>query len=104
MATKFTEETNTGVDANANTTTTGLEIKENAFFSMQIIANTGTHTTHIIQLQCSTNDSNWHDVSGGGVTGTGIVDNLQVSTKFIRARVSTVEGAASTVDIIINAK
>jgi len=104
MATEFTTQTTIGVNADATSTTTGLEITENGFVSMQIIANTGTHATHIIDIQCSTNNSNWHDVTGGSVTGVGIVDSIQVTTQFVRARVSTVEGVASTVNIILQAK
>ena len=72
---------------------------------MQVIANTGTHATHIIDLQCSSNNSNWHNINSGDVTGVGITDPpVTVGTRYVRARVSTAEGGASTVDILIQAK
>ncbi len=104
MGTKFTEHIETGLDANSvGAVSASLEIKENTVTSMQVIANTGGNTTHQIDLQCSTNNVNWHNV-GSGVIGVGIEDALTVGARYIRARVSTAEGGASTVDVYLQAK
>lgn len=105
MGTKFTEQITTGLNADdSDSVTAGLEIKENSVTTMQVIANTGTHATHIIVLQCSANNATWHNVDSGSVNGTGIADGLTVGARYIRAKVSTEEGGASTVDIYLQAK
>ncbi len=103
MATKFTEHIEVGLDANSvGDVSTSLEIKENTIVTMQVIANTGGNTTHIIDLQCSANNSNWHNVAS--VNQIGITDGNTIGARYIRARVSTAEGAASTVDVYLQAK
>ena len=105
MATKFSEHIEIGLDANSvGAVSTSLEIKENDTTSMQVIANTGGNTTHIIDLQCSSDNANWHNVVSGSVVGTGIATGLIVGARYIRARVSTAEGGASTVDVYLQAK
>ena len=105
MATKFSEHIELGFDANnSGAVSSSLDIKEDSLVTMQVIANTGTNTTYIIDLQCSTNNSNWHNVAGGSINQTGIVDGLTVGARYIRARVSTAEGGASTVDVYLQAK
>lgn len=104
MSTEFTEQTTLALDANAASTTVALEIKENNFVSWTVLADTGAHTTHILTLQCSLDGTNWGNTSST-ITGTGsIEDNVQVTSKFVRVKVTTLEGGASTVDILINAK
>jgi len=104
MATKFSEHIEIGLDANSiGAVSSSLEIKENTITSMQVIANSGAHTNHQIDLQCSTNNLNWHDV-GSGVITIGIEDGLTVGARYIRARVSTAENAESTVDVYLQAK
>jgi len=105
MGTKFSEHIETGLDANSvGDVSTSLEIKENSVVTMQVIASSGGNTTHIIDLQCSANNSNWHNVTSGSVNQIGIVDGLTVGARYIRARVSTAEGSASIVDVYLQAK
>jgi len=100
----FTDQTTTDFDANSTASvTTSLDIKENNWVSFQVIANTGGNTTHIITLQCSLNNSTWQNTSST-ITSVGIKDNIQVTARFIRLKVTTAEGSASTVDVIINSK
>ncbi len=66
-------------------------------------ANTGGNTTHIVTLQCSLDDTNWNNTAAT-VTGVGLQDNTQVSARYVRLKVTTAEGSASTVDVIIQAK
>ena len=105
MVTKFSEHIEIGLNSNsAVAVSSSLEIKENTEVTMQVINNSGTHDTHIIDLQCSTNNSNWHNVPSGSVNQSGITISVTVSARYIRARVSTVEGEASTVDVYLQAK
>ncbi len=106
MVTKFSEHIEIGLNANsAVAVSSSLEIKENTVVSMQVINSSGTHNNHIIDLQCSSNNSNWHNVDGGDVTSLGITDpSVIVGARYIRARVSNVEGEASTVDVYLQAK
>ncbi len=96
--------TQSNVDANASSDSNSFNIGLSKTVVVQILNNTGTHASHIIQLQCSLDGANWDDVSGATVTGLGIITVSALGAKFIRVRVSTVEGAASTVDIKMQAK
>ena len=93
-----------GIDTNASTTTDSLDIGGARLITFQVVAITGTHQTHVITLQCSLDDSNWVNVSDATIAGVGIKSEIQISAKYIRLKVTTVEGEASTVDIIIQAK
>ena len=100
----ITELAVTGVDANASTTTASLEIDGKKDLVFQVLANTGTHGTHVITLQCSLDDSNWTDISGATLTGVGVKGGVTANSQFVRLKVTTVESATSTVDIIVQAK
>lgn len=95
--------TQTGQNANATTNSRSLDIKGARFVSWEVIANTGTNGTHVITLQTSPDDTNWTSTAST-LSGLGVVRNLQVSFRFVRLRVTTNEGGASTVDWFINAK
>ncbi|MEE9304394.1 MAG: hypothetical protein V3U84_11525 [Thiotrichaceae bacterium] len=90
------------IDANASSTTASLDINGNDAVGLFVSAVSGTNTTHIITLQESVDDSTFFDSSLfvnqlGSVEGT-------VTTEFVRAKVTTVEGAASTVTVSISSK
>ena len=99
----FSELKVTGVDANATTTTVSLHVDDNKKVAFHVVAATGSHATHVITLQCSLDDSNWFDTSST-ITGLGVVNNVDIITHFVRLKVTTNEGSASTVNIIIQAK
>ena len=99
----FSELIQAGIDANATTTTTTLHVDDNNKVAFHVVAATGSHATHVITLQCSLDDSNWFDTSST-ITGVGVVTNVDVSTHFVRLKVTTNEGSASTVNIIIQGK
>lgn len=99
----FSEVKQTGLDANATTTSTSLDVKDNENVAYSVVAATGTHATHVITLQCSLDDSAWQDTPST-ITGVGVVDNVSVTTRYVRLKVTTNEGSASTVDIIIQGK
>jgi len=104
MATKFSENTQTGLDANSTSTvSSSLDIAENNWVCYTILANTGTHATHVITLQCSPDDTNWYNTAST-ITGVGIIDNVQIGARYVRLKVTTAEGGTSTVDVIIQGK
>ena len=105
MATRFSEHIKVGLDSNDTGAVTGsLDMKENGFVSWTVQATSGAHTTHVITLQHSLDNAAWLDTSSE-ITGAGTAeDNVQTTARFVRAKVSTVEGAASKVDVIIQAK
>ncbi len=90
------------VDANAATSTVALELDavRNVFLSVEDVS--GTHATHIVTLQMSADGTTWHN-STLTVTGLGFVEGT-INARFVRATVTTLEGGAGVVDLIINAK
>ena len=100
----FHELKQTGLDANATTTTNSLDISGATLVIFQVLGISGSHATHVLTLQHSVDDSNWNDVSGATVTGEGVKSDVTVVAHFVRLKVTTLEGGVSTVDIIIQAK
>lgn len=99
----FSELKQTGIDVNAATTTTSLHVDDNKKVAFHVVAATGTHATHVITLQCSLDDINWFDTPTT-ITGLGVKNNIDIITHFVRLKVTTNEGSAATVDIIIQGK
>jgi len=95
----------TGINANATTLSKSLELGAAFNYSVEVVANTGANTTHVVTAQTSSNDSDWTDASPSvTITGVGINDNNTTAFRFIRLKVTTNEGGASTVDWYINAR
>ena len=104
-ASTFEELAETEIDANSTSTVTAsLDISESRLCIFQVLGNTGAHTSHVLTLQCSLDDSVWNVIAGATVTGAGVKGEIEVASQFIRLKVTTAEGGASTVDIIIQAK
>jgi len=100
----FIEDIQTNVDANANTTTSSMDIRNASFLRFQVAAKTGTHTTHVIALEVSMDGTIWNTTEVN-VTGTGMSNTSSRNVaRYVRFKVSTVEGAASTVDLILQGK
>ena len=100
----FAESIELNVDANANTVTPSLDMSNARDVIFQVIGNAGLHTTHVVKLQVSLDDVNWR-TTVLSVTGEGISDGSSLNiAKFARLKVTTVEGAASTVDLTMQAK
>jgi len=105
--TSFIDET--GLDADSTATMTGtLDVTENKELSWTVIGVTGTHTNHMVELECSnvSGTANFVAMPGGAskITGVGSADNISTNARFIRSRVITAQGTASTVRIVIVAK
>lgn len=100
----FVEHAQTGLDSNNTATvSTSLDITGADFVVWNVQAATGTHGTHVITLQCSVDDSSWESTLST-LTGVGTKDNVQITARYVRLKVTTAESATSTVDIIIQAK
>lgn len=98
----FRSQTTTFVDSNTNVNTVSLDIQGTRDVSLHVIGVLGSHATHIITLQASADNASFVNTSTT-ITGTGIVE-APMNAKYIRARVTTVEGGSSQVDIIFNVK
>ena len=95
--------TDSGVDADANTTTTPLTLYDATIVGLYIKAVSGTHGTHVVTLQISPNGTDWFDTSHT-ITGIGELHGISCIAVELRAKVTTVEGATSTVDITVVVK
>ena len=93
----------TGIDANAATVSPSIDMREAFNFAAQVIASTGTSATHIVTVQTSPDDTNWTDSSVTLAQAT-INDKNTTAFRYIRLKVTTLEGGASTVDWYLNAK
>ena len=94
----------TGVDANVlNAVTASLDLFSLKNVSFGVSDESGTHATHVITLQYSADDTNWFD-SSHTITGEGMVDDITTNFQYVRAEVTTAEGAASVVTVGISAK
>ncbi len=90
--------TDTSVDCNTNANGTALKSDGARYASLLIKEVSGTHATHVITIQVSENGTDWQSTSHT-ITGDGILEGVLVIGKFIRSRVTTVEGGASVSDI-----
>ena len=99
----FVESIDTAMDADANSVTTSLDIMGCAVIFAEVTADTGAHTTHVVAIQCSADGVVWND-SSTTIAQLGFVNNIAIISRFVRARVSTKEGEASTINITIQAK
>lgn len=94
----------TGINANVGATVSpSIDMRGALNFAVQVIASTGTSATHVVEVQTSPNDSDWTN-SGVTVAQIGINDNNTTAFRYIRLKVKTEEGGASTVDWYLNAK
>jgi len=103
MSTRFSELTQDGLDANTQFTTDWLDVSENEHVSYSVTGVSGAHDNHIVALQFSLDKVKGRPV-GSDITGEGATDNVRTTAKWVRLRNRVVEGAASIVNVIIQAK
>ena len=97
-------QTTTGVDANSTSSvTTAIDMDGYFFVGMYVAGATGTHATHIVTLQSSPDGTTWFDTTHA-ITGVGSDTEINCYTNYIRAKVTTAEGGASTVNIYLIVK
>lgn len=70
-----------------------------------VFANTGAHTAHVVALQYSPDGTNWETSGSNTITRTGhkVVSDL-LGCKYIRLKVTTAEGGASTSDVVLQCR
>ena len=96
-------ELNETVNANTLTSTNTLEVRSCEALIMYVIGRSGSHKNHIVKLETSPNNFDWMpyeiEISGNGCGKSMDIDFL----KYVRASVTTVEGAESEIEIYIQA-
>jgi len=102
----YKEQTTTALDANdTNSVTESFDIKDNFNVAWSVLEKTGSHSTHVLTLQRSTDNVNWDNTSSTIIAGTTYTVKFgSALVRYARIKVTTAEGAVSTVDIVINAK
>ena len=101
----FATTTISGLNANSGgATTASVNVTAATMVSWCVVGVTGTHSNHKITVQISFDNVTFLDAPSK-LTGTGVYSTLSdVGVGYLRFKVETVEGAVSTVNIIINAK
>lgn len=65
--------------------------------SLQVLPESGAHTTHVVAVYGSFDQVTWTEIASSAATGSACVFNIVVKgVPFIRAKVKTAEGGAST--------
>ena len=106
MPTKYTDQKPTSLNANSlNSVTPRLDIKEKTGLAWSVLEKTGSHSTHVLTIQRSTDNINWDNTSSKITAGTPYqIKTATVNVRYVRVKVTTAEGSASTVEVVINAK
>jgi hypothetical protein len=88
----YIDQTDTGLDANSTSTvTTSVDIKTCYELIFYVFGITGTHTTHVFELQVSPNDTDWQTHSSSSVTGEGHIHITSIdSHAYARVKCTTV--------------
>lgn len=93
-----------GLNANSTSSVTGnVDTVGVASVTLQVVAVSGTHDTHVIKLQGSVDGVTFVDTSST-VTGAGTVVLTGPVYPYHRAKVTTAQGAAAVVDVYIFTK
>jgi t-SNARE complex subunit (syntaxin) len=91
------------IDANDDTeVTAALDVTTARRVGIQVVDESGAHTTHVIEIQGSVDATNYYAI-GTEVTGEGIAQ-ADCAVSSIRAKVKTEEGGASVVTVILFSK
>ena len=89
----------TGVDANSTSSVTAaMPIGDSNHVSLFITGTTGTHGTHVVTMQISPDGVKWFSTAHV-VTGLGSLHDEICTALEVRAKITTAEGAASTIEI-----
>ena len=92
--------TDTGIDSNALTAGTTMPTHDATYVTIDVKGISGAHSNHIVTLQISFNNTDWTDTANT-ITGEGSKTNVLCIAPYVRAKVTTVESAASTIDVTI---
>lgn len=100
---QFQSQKTASVDVDATSVTAALDISGQSDVFLEVVGVTGTHATHVVTMQTSSDGTVWNDTAVT-ITGEGIVQTTVVTARFVRSKVTTDEGSAATANITIQAK
>jgi len=92
--------TDLAFDMNSLGNATALKAKGATIASLIVKHVSGTHATHIITIQVSRDGTDWVNTNHT-ITGVGVLDAVLCLGNEYRARLTTVEGSASTCDVTL---
>ena len=93
-----------GLNANSTSSVGGsIYTGGAASVTLQVVGVTGTHATHVVKLQGSVDNTNWTDTATT-LTGNGAAVLSSPAYPYHRAKVTTAEGATSTIDTYVFAR
>ncbi len=92
--------TDAAMNMNTGSTGTSLKAKGATIVSLIVKHVTGTHATHVTEIQVSRNGTDWVSTNHN-ITGVGVLDAVLCLGNQYRSKVKTVEGAASTCDVTL---
>jgi len=103
VANSFVSLSTASVDTNDTASiTAALDVSQAGRIGVQVVGSTGAHTTHVVEVLGSVDDTNYVALSCE-VTGEGIAQ-VDSAVSSIKAKVKTAEGGASACTIILFAK
>ena len=92
-----------GVDANASSVSSSVEIGAVGKLGVYVVANTGNSSSHVVTVQISPNGTDWFDTEHT-ITGVGNLHELTCTATLARCAITTTQGEASTIDIYMVSK
>ena len=96
----------TTLDANDDTkVTVAFDLQGNKNLAVDIAADSGAHATHVCTVQLSFDKTTWLGFTvAKTIAQIGILDDFTTNAKYVRVRVSTAEGGASSIFVRIHSK
>ncbi len=88
-----------GVNANASSITTSLDMNDARYIGLFVKGVSGLHHTHVTTIQVY-DGSNWWDLNHSIIGEGQLHEELCIGEK-VRAKITTVEGTPSVVDITL---
>lgn len=96
----YDQSSDLAIDANASTITSAIEIGDTSMIGVYVQSASGTHGTHVLTIQLSPDGNNWFD-STHTITGLGNLHEITCVALNARCKITTVEGATSTIDVFL---
>lgn len=98
-------DTEVGVNANVGSISEVLDMRDNKICAFFVKGDSGSHTNHVTTLQCSPIAGAVDFINtSSSLTGLGVKDNIEVTARFVRLKITTPEGSASTINWDLQAK
>jgi len=96
----------TTLDGNDDTEVTdAFDLQGNKNLAVDIAADSGGNATHVCTVQLSFDKTTWQGFTvAKTIAQLGFLDDFTTNAKWVRVRVSTAEGGASSIFVRIHAK